>query len=227
MNFQTSSAQFTDPREQLYCGQSQDTGKTQIEYARYHRHSLDLSRFRAVPSARSNHLPFESRGFLSQMPNAVVQDCRTRLQNPLMYSRIATSAYRCISHDHRQIKSALMVLKNTSTAALLAFSFAAHRHAKPVLTQDLLILVRRVLRPMIPVVNAAFGRRTECDSHLHHPDRQVPFHPIADHGPTVHVSFMRLIQPITRHDCTAQDHRQMQSIFLHPDIADTDLPFLI
>ncbi|KMK64638.1 hypothetical protein IMCC21224_13173 [Puniceibacterium sp. IMCC21224] len=35
-----------------------------------------------------------------------------------MYSKIATSACRRVAHDRRQISSALMVLKNVSTAAL-------------------------------------------------------------------------------------------------------------
>tara|TARA_B100001765_G_scaffold61789_1_gene37071 strand:- start:260 stop:370 length:111 start_codon:yes stop_codon:yes gene_type:complete len=35
-----------------------------------------------------------------------------------MYSKIATSACRRVSHDLRQISSALIVLKKVSTAAL-------------------------------------------------------------------------------------------------------------
>ncbi len=35
-----------------------------------------------------------------------------------MYSKIAISACRRVSHDRRQINSALMVLKNASTATL-------------------------------------------------------------------------------------------------------------
>jgi hypothetical protein len=35
-----------------------------------------------------------------------------------MYSKIAISACRLVAHDRRQISSALMVLKNVSTAAL-------------------------------------------------------------------------------------------------------------
>jgi len=35
-----------------------------------------------------------------------------------MFSKIAISACRLFAHDHCQISSALMVLKNVSTAAL-------------------------------------------------------------------------------------------------------------
>jgi hypothetical protein len=75
---------------------------------------MDLSRFSAAPRARLSHLSFESdRAF---QPNV---ECRLRgFQNPLMYSKIATSACRRVSHECRQISSALMVLKNVSTAAL-------------------------------------------------------------------------------------------------------------
>ena len=40
---------------------------------------------------------------------------------------------------------------------VIAIAFSAHRHPEAVLAQDLLIVVRAVLRPAICVVIAAFG----------------------------------------------------------------------
>jgi len=75
---------------------------------------LDLSRFCAAPSARLNHFPFKGTGLFQ--PGAEWR--RRGLSKPLMYLKIAISALRRVSQGCRQISSALMVLKNVSTAVL-------------------------------------------------------------------------------------------------------------
>ena len=53
-------------------------------------------------------------------------------------------------------------------------------HLEPVLAQDLLVVVRTILRPTIRVMDAVLGRLTERDGHLQSPDRKVAFHPVRD-----------------------------------------------
>jgi hypothetical protein len=45
-------------------------------------------------------------------------------------------------------------------------AFATHRHFEAVLSKDLLIVVRTILRPKIRVMNASFGWLPERDDHL-------------------------------------------------------------
>ena len=45
-----------------------------------------------------------------------------------MYSKIAISACLRVSHDRRQISSALLVLKNVSTAALMLLYLSSGRN---------------------------------------------------------------------------------------------------
>ena len=78
---------------------------------------MDLSCFRAAPSARLSHLTLECDGLLH--PSAEWR--RRGFTRPLMYSKIAISAFRRVSRGCRQISSAFMVLKNVSTAAFCAF----------------------------------------------------------------------------------------------------------
>ena len=61
---------------------------------------------------------------------------------------------------------------------VIAIAFSDHRHLAAVLAQDLLVVVRAVLRPAVRVVDAAFCWRTEGNRHLQRSNGQVPFHPI-------------------------------------------------
>jgi len=71
---------------------------------------LDLSRFCAAPDARLSHLPLESdRAFPAQSGVAASR---------IVEAVDVFEACRRVSHDLRQISSALMFLKNVSTAAL-------------------------------------------------------------------------------------------------------------
>ena len=83
------------------------------------------------------------------------------------------------------------------------------------LAQDLLIVVRTVLANAIRLVNAAPKRCPECDGHVQRPDRQVPFHPIADRpaddAPAVQV----------------QGHSQAKPALTGPNVADITRPFLV
>jgi hypothetical protein len=75
---------------------------------------LDLSRFSAAAGARLSYFSFEATGLFQ--PSA---ECRRRgLQNPFMQSKIAISACRLVSHECRQISSAVMDLKKVPTAAV-------------------------------------------------------------------------------------------------------------
>ncbi len=74
----------------------------------------DLSLFYAAPSARLGHLPLECDGAF--LPKAEWRRCG--LWKPLMYSKIAILACRRVSRDLSQISSALMGLKEVSTAVL-------------------------------------------------------------------------------------------------------------
>gem|GEM_PF-4064849 len=51
------------------------------------------------------------------------------------------------------------------------------------LAQDLLIIVRAVLRPAICMMDAAFERLPERDGHIQRADRQVTLHAVT-HSPT-------------------------------------------
>ena len=83
------------------------------------------------------------------------------------------------------------------------------------LAQDLLVVVRTILRPAIRVVNAVFGWRSERNRHLQCPDRKVTFHPIAnspaDHSPGMQV----------------EDDGKIQPAFARPDIGNVTCPFLV
>jgi hypothetical protein len=69
---------------------------------------------------------------------------------------MATSALCRVSQGCRHISSALMVLKNLSTAALLiVIALAAHGHFEVMLAQDFLVIMRTVLRAAILVMDAA------------------------------------------------------------------------
>ena len=73
---------------------------------------LDLPRFRAAPTARLGHFLFEGDRTVS----ASAEWWRFGLQNPFMYSKIALSACRRVSHEWRQISSALGRLCASSKA---------------------------------------------------------------------------------------------------------------
>ena len=83
------------------------------------------------------------------------------------------------------------------------------------LAQDLLVIVRIILRPTIRVIDEAFGWRSERNRHLQSPDCQVPFHPIA-RGPTNNAAGMQV-----------QDDCEIQPTFTRPDIADVTSPLLV
>jgi hypothetical protein len=65
--------------------------------------------------------------------------------------------------------------------------FANHERGdfESILGQTPLILVGTILRPAFRMVNAAFGRLSQCHSHVQRPDLQIPFHTVADHCPAV------------------------------------------
>ena len=73
--------------------------------------------------------------------------------------------------------------KRLDSAVVVAISLVADRYFEAVLPQDLLIIVRAVLRPAIRMVDAAFGRRPGGHGHVERTGRQVAFHSVA-HGPT-------------------------------------------
>ena len=98
---------------------------------------------------------------------------------------------------------------------IVAITFARHRYLEPMLAQDLLIVMRTVLRPAIRVVDAASGRYSERNCHFQRTDRQIPLHPIADR-PANHATRMQV-----------EDHGKIQPAFARPDIADVACPFLV
>ena len=57
----------------------------------------------------------------------------------------------------------------------MTVALSAHRDLEAMLAQDPLIVVRTVLRYTFRVVNAAFGRRTECDGRIQRTDRRSRF----------------------------------------------------
>ena len=65
------------------------------------------------------------------------------------------------------------------------------------------------------MMDAAFRRKSKCDSHVQRPDRKIAFHSIAncptDNAPGVQI----------------EDHGQIQPAFTHPNIADIACPFLV
>ena len=83
------------------------------------------------------------------------------------------------------------------------------------LAQNLLVVVRAILRPAIRVMNAACGWLPERDGHLQCPDPQVALHPITD-SPADNAPGMQV-----------QDNGQIQPTFSGPDIADVASPFLV
>ena len=138
-----------------------------------------------------------------------------------MYAKIAISACRLVSHDRRQISSALMVLKNVSTIArqtickanlprgggvVVAIALAAHGYLEAMLAQDLLIVMRTVLRPAIRVVDATSGRLPERDGHPL-TGRALPSNvPRGFKALIARSRFMRLLtaQPMTRRECKSK-----------------------
>ena len=123
-----------------------------------------------------------------------------------------------------------MVLKKVSTIArqaickanlprggriIVTITFARHRYLEPVLAQDLLVVVRTILRPTIRVMNAAFGWLPERDGHLQRPDREVTLHAVT-HSPADDASGIQI-----------QDHGKIQPALARPDIADVTDPFLV
>mgnify|MGYP001474240664 CR=1 len=83
------------------------------------------------------------------------------------------------------------------------------------LVQDFLVVVRTILTASVGVMDAALGRRPECDGHVQRPDRQVPFHPVRE-GPADHSAKMQV-----------QGHSQIQPAFAGPDITDVTRPLLV
>jgi len=63
---------------------------------------------------------------------------------------------------------------------IVTIALTAHRYLEPMLAQDLLIIVRTILRPAIRVMDAAFGWSPERDGHLQSPDRKVTLHTVTD-----------------------------------------------
>ena len=98
---------------------------------------------------------------------------------------------------------------------LITITLAAHRDLEAMLAQDLLVVVRTILRPAIRVVNAAFGWRSERNRHLQRSDRKITFHPVAD-SPSNHTTGMQV-----------QDHSEVQTAFTRPDITDVASPLLV
>ena len=82
---------------------------------------------------------------------------------------------------------------------VVTISLPRHRHLEPMLAQEFLIVMRTLLRPAICVMDTAFRRRSERDSHVQRPDPKVAFHSIAncptDNAPGVQVQDHRQIQP--------------------------------
>ena len=98
---------------------------------------------------------------------------------------------------------------------IVAIAFARLRYLESVLVQNLLIIMRTVLRPAIRVLDAAFGRLSERFGHPQSSDSSVAFLAVA-HGLTGHTPRMQV-----------QDHGQMQPALTRPDIADVACPFLL
>ena len=63
---------------------------------------------------------------------------------------------------------------------VVTISLAAHGYSEAMLRKTRLIRARTVLRPAIPMMNAALGRLPQRHGHVQRPDRQVPFHTTAD-----------------------------------------------
>ena len=102
-----------------------------------------------------------------------------------------------------------------NSRVVIAVTLAAHRHLEPVLAQDLLVVVRTILRTAIRVMNAVLGWLSERDCHFQRPDRQVTFHPVA-YSPSNDTTGMQV-----------QDHRKIQPSLTGPHIADVTGPFLV
>ena len=138
-----------------------------------------------------------------------------------MYAKIAISACRLVSHDRRQISSALMVLKNVSTIArqtickanlprgggvVVAIALAAHGYLEAMLAQDLLIIVGTILAAPVGMVDAALWRLTERDGHPL-TGRALPSNvPRGFKALIARSRFMRLLtaQPMTRSECKSK-----------------------
>ena len=133
-----------------------------------------------------------------------------------MYSKIAISAFLRVSHVSPPDQFSLDGFEERfDSCIVIAIALSAHRHLEAMLAQDLLIVVRTILRSTVRMMDAALGRCPECDGHLQRPDRQVTFHPVADR-PADHAAGMQV-----------QDHGQIQPAFARPDIADVTSPFLV
>jgi hypothetical protein len=95
-----------------------------------------------------------------------------------------------VSHDLRQISSALIVLKKVSTAALsMAIALAAHGRLQAIFAHALLGVVRAILA--VAVEDAAQRWGSQRDGRLLHPDCQITLHASAD-GPADHAPRMQV-----------------------------------
>ena len=52
------------------------------------------------------------------------------------------------------------------SGVIITITFAAHRYLEAILAQDFLIAVRTILRSTVGMMDAIFGRNSECDGHL-------------------------------------------------------------
>ena len=83
------------------------------------------------------------------------------------------------------------------------------------LAQDFLVGGRAVLVAAIGMANAALRRPSQRNRHVHSPNGQISFHPVAD-GPTYRAASMQI-----------QNYGQTRPAFAGPHIADLARPFLI
>ena len=95
---------------------------------------------------------------------------------------------------------------------VVTISLAAHGYSEAMLRKTRLIRARTVLRPAIPMMNAALGRLPQRHGHVQHPDRQVPFHTTAD-SPTNDAPRMQIV-----------DDGQIQPPFAGPDMGSVARP---
>ncbi len=143
-----------------------------------------------------------------------------------MYSNRAISACRLVSQRCRQTNLAFSDLKMEWVNAtgprepatldggiVITVALAAHRDLEAMAAQDLLVVMRAVLRAAIRVMDAAGRRLAQVDSHLQSADRQVAFHAVADR-PADHAPGMQV-----------EDGSQVEPAFPGPDIADVTGPF--
>jgi hypothetical protein len=63
---------------------------------------------------------------------------------------------------------------------VVAIALAAHRNPEPALSQELLIVVRAVLRSAIRVMDTAWWWPSDCDGHVQGTQCQILLHAVAD-----------------------------------------------